>query len=300
MNVHYRKSVRELLSSMMKNSNVRKYFSKTYLLPVISIALQSFALPFYNFVGLFNLKHVNGKFEVSNFTSVVNVVKALSCMTVIVFVNMRHQEDDGIFRHDLVYIPQFSYFSKVSLALATILIQSTSWLLFAIQLFRRYSVKLLVNHFSRIKLSEIYHEKCKKLCIVHTAYLTSAYISYAFVKYTAMMQPSFLNAIMFSIFIYPGLLVVGFVSLLKFCENFIITSLKQFKFELKETLNNLNPNESFNAESFQKFSQKYQEIFNFAQNFNRTLDVQLTVVTCFITASIIFTVNLFEFYEIYI
>lgn len=275
----------------MKNSNARKYFSGTHLWPVISTALQSFAVPFYNFVGLFNLKHENGKFEVSNSTSIINVVKALSCMTLIVIVNGRYHEDDGIFRHDLVYLPKYSYFSKFSIAMSVILVQSTAWLLFVIQIVRRHSVTRLMNHFSRVQLNEICHENFQKLCSIHTAYLALAYSSFVVVKYTAMMQPSFLTAIMFSSFIYPGLIVAGFLSILKFCENFMISSLKQFKHELEEISKNENPNKNFNAESFQKFSHKYQEIFNFSQDFNRTFDVQLTLTTCFITPSLVFSVN---------
>lgn len=84
---------------------------------------------------------------------------------------------------------------------------------------------------------------------------------------------------------------MGFVSFVKNFENYVLASLKEFKNDLTELSIFGSHCKQMHIAVYLKLAKRYQKLLDLVEMFNKSFGLQLTVITCLITATIVFSVS---------
>lgn len=254
-------------------------------------ALHRISFIFYNFSGLFALNFDRGTFRISYFQAFLNIAKLLSTLSFVAYATILWTTSYNIFKSALVALPHFSNFSRITLSLSTVFRENIAFFLLILQLTHLRLIKHFMNEALLMTLNEKYLKKFENTCLRHFAILSGFLTVNLVVKYFSVMNPSILSFTIFASYMYPGLTIMSFVSFVKIFENFIVVSLKEFRYDLHQ-MNHLSKLSSCTAnEKISKLAVKYDKIFKFVESFADTFGTQLTVVICCMTAVLVFCVR---------
>lgn len=254
-------------------------------------ASHRFALFFYKFSGLFSLKFKDGRFEVSKRLMFINFFRMVFCVSFIAFVLVGSMEEYELFRKEFVSLPNLSEFSVISHCIATFLVHFTQSILFLFQLFKQPQLKIFSSQCLNMKLGgkhfTVFEEKLAK----HFKILAVIFLLLMTLKYFTMMILTICSVPVFLVYIYPIVSFMGFVSFVKNFENYVLASLKEFQNDLKELLIFGSQCRQVHIAIYLKLAKKYQKLHDLVEMFNKSFGFKLTVITCLITATIVFSVS---------
>lgn len=247
-------------------------------------------LSFYNFTGLSCLKFSNGVYEISHLSAFINIVKIITCLILIYFVSSSIELQRILFRHVFIVMPDFSYFSKMSINFAAACVHYFSSVLFIHQFVRRHGMKRFMNNALFRNMNQIYLRRFIRLC-VSTLRLALCTVVVTFIKYLAIINPSFVNFLVYLVYIFPSIIALGFVSFVKNFESYVVVSLQKFDEELKQVTCREARRFYSDIEIYLRFSYKYQKLFDFVNEFNDLFGHQMTIQTNALTIITILLVS---------
>lgn len=254
-------------------------------------ALHQISFIFYNFSGFFALSFDRGTFKISYFQAIWNVAKLLLTLSFVAYASIVWTTSYNIFKPALVALPHFSNFSHITLSASTVFRETIAFFLLILQLTHLRLIKKFMNEALLMTLNEKYSKKFENTCLRHFAILSVVLALNLLVKYFSVMNPSILSFTIFASFMYPGLTIMSFVSFVKNFENFIVVSLEELRHDLNQVSNSGKLSSCAINESLSKLAEKYEKLFKFMRRFAETFGTQLTVVTCCITAILVFSVS---------
>jgi hypothetical protein len=146
-------------------------------------------------------------------------------------------------------------------------------------------------------VKEKYFAIFKKSCVKDSMVLFSIFISNYTIQCFGTFKLTFLSSIVSTIVYYPFIAVFGFISFIKNFENFIIASMKDFKREIKDFSKCKSVTDSFKLKQFYQLSNKYQKIANLLKEFNKCFGLQVTILSCYLTALLVFNASLRKEFE---
>lgn len=249
------------------------------------LVLHRFAVRLYNFVSILCVKEENQVFKVSNFSAICNILKVPFVLIYTVFVFAFFNEEMTPERFE--YFKNFSTFSKVSLFFVAMSIFLISFLIAILQVTRRHEMKDFVNFWMKKSLEQEYFRQYRKTCIKYHVSGLVVFTLFVVPQFFTTTKISLLSMLSNFVFMYPYYMVLGAISFVISFQNFIIESLKEFK----QDWDSFSSLHEVTLETYLNASMKYQEIYDFVQQFKRCFGLQLTLITCHMTMVLICTVN---------
>lgn len=245
-------------------------------------------ISFFNYSGLFCFQLKNGKFEISNFKAATNLFKMLFSYVLTILITQVYRGKYEIFRVNIVAFPNFSVFSKIVLIASGVLITHTGIVLTIVHFGKRHAFRNLLNEALSCNLKPAYLIRFEKACFRSFAAIGVLIPTIMFLRFYSLMYLTALNFLIFLVFVYPFILLLGFICFVKIFEKFIVTSLE----EIDEDLKNIrNHDRQLGFENFLMLSKKYQKLHDLAENFNTAFGSQVTVMTSLIIGTSVCNVS---------
>lgn len=256
----------------------------------MSKALHRFLLGFYNFTGLLCIKHKNGSYEISHPTAFLNILKLFSSSLFVIFILSNIDIKQKVFLKYVNDLSKLSQFSKMTIQFTAFYFHYITVVLFIKQFAHRHEMKDLLNEALKCKMSEKYLRRFAKLCqsSVKLGIFSCIVIM---MKFFSLMNPSFLNFLIFFVFIFPSIFSLAIVSFVKSFENFVVVSLQKLNDELKVWTSEEGRSQFSDIEIYLRFSHQHQELFGFVNKFNKAFGMQMTTLTNSLTILTIFLVS---------
>lgn len=240
------------------------------------MTLKRFAYFFYNFTGFYCFKFENSQFKISRVKFFFNLFRLTSSFLIAAIAMIILSGAKEIIRQDLVSLPVFSDFTRFSLLVGVALQQSSAFVLFFSQALKLSKIASFLNKCQVISPKHEFLEIFEQNVTQHFKVLFFIMIPLTTLKYTAMMIPSAWSFLVFLSFMYPAATILGFFSFVKNFENFIIACLKELESEVEDCFSLIS---------------KYKKLYGVSKAFNDAFGNQLTLMTCFVTATIVVGVS---------
>lgn len=244
----------------------------------MSKALHRFTLGFYNFTGISCLKFANGAYEISYFAAFVNILKLLLCIVTIFFISSSIEIQRKLFREVIIDIPKFSNFTKMSITFTAAYLHYISSALLICQLIHRQGMKEFMNNALFFKMNGIYFRRFMRLSVGSLRLTLFTFVG-TVMKYYSIMNPSTINLLVYLVYIYPSIVGLGFVSFVKNFENYVIILLQKFDDDVKLVTSRTPKRFHGDVGIYLKFSEQYQKLFDFVNEFNELFGKQMTYIT---------------------
>lgn len=241
------------------------------------------------------MKFENGDLKTSYRTAFLNILKLLLSLTMMIFGPSKYMAKYNFFRINISTLPNFSVFSLIVVLVGTICNQVSAFYLFGAQIVKRRKVMILLQEAFGMKLKDEYLVKFEKDCLKSSVIVCVYFVIYIFLKFFQIMNISFVNFLVFLTFIYPFIIVMSFASFTKNFENFVVACMEEIGDDVGELQKVQKGDERVLIQNYLKLSRKHQKIQNLLQTFHNAFERQLTKATCFIVATIVFTVSAYYY-----
>lgn len=249
----------------------------------MSSKLHRFALFLYNFFGITHLFYDGETYRVCRTVTALSTSIYIGSVVFSILISISTTFSVGfvnaLFNSEVIELQKFSDFSKTSAQIASISFRVASSLMFIIQILLRNRVQMFMNKAQKCELGE-YRKQFQSICMKHSAVLGITYSFILVYQFIATMKVSVISFILMLFMFYPKVVVLGFVSIVKNSENFLVLLLKQYRKDLVELSNESHLNDEMKIINYIKLSRTYREIYNIAGEWNGTFGVPLTLITC--------------------
>lgn len=258
----------------------------------MSPLVHRFLISYYNFSAIFCFKLRDEKYQISNFIVLCNVIKLPLVLIFSVYVIDKPLLRDEIFLETLIVLKDFSPFSRFSISVVVILIDLSMFILIQLQVLQRHKIKNFTNTLISNSLDEKYFAEFKKKTTSHLLVLTSVSVLSLLFSYFGAFNVSILSFFASLIYFFPHCVMVGFISFVLLFTNFVLASLEEFKNDLRMVFMKENPDQDFSFQNYLRLSRKYQKLYELVEQFNGCFGSQLTLITCYLSAMMVFNVRI--------
>lgn len=255
-------------------------------------SIHRIALFFFNYSSIFCFKFENKQHKISNFLTALNLLKMPLVSTTGWLIIYHRPFKQKFFIENLFAMKDFSQFARVSFVIVIAILNLTSYLLSILQMVKREEIKIFVNAAFDKSLDGKYFLKFRKNCIETVIWAVILYSINAVGQFTGNLKISILTILACIILYFPSLLISSFEVFVKIFENFVVATMKQFRKDLKNVSNRMLLNHNQSVEEFLRLSRKHQEIYDLVERFNKNLGLQQTLIICFLTSMMVFSVSL--------
>lgn len=250
----------------------------------MSLSSHRFFLSILNFLSVFCFTLEGKTFEISNFLALCNVLKVPFVIFFNIYIMSDYSLKVQVFRNTFVSFDKFSIFAKLVVSIVAISGNVTILIISLLQVSLRHKIKNFANILIQQSLHEKYFRKFKKISLDHSIKLTILSFAMVLFMYRGAFKNSVIAFAACLIHAFPLFLTSGLIGFLIAFHDFIVSSLKEFKHDLKSCQN-------FDIKNCLQLSKKYQNIYELMEQFNDCFGRQLTVVTCFLVAMLVFCVS---------
>lgn len=258
----------------------------------MSPLLHRFLLSYYNFSAISCFKLRDGKYQISIFMALCNVLKLPLVLIFSIYVIDNPSLRDEIFLKTLIVLKDFSPFSRFSITIVVILINLAMFILILLQVLKRNKIKNFTNTLIGKSLDEKYFVEFKKKASSHLLVLATVFVLSLSISYFGAFNVSTLSFFACLIYFFPHFVMIGFISFVLVFTNFVFASLKEFKDDLRMVSMTENHNQDFSLENYLRLSRKFQKLYELVEQFIDCFGSQLTIMTCYLTAMMVFNVRI--------
>lgn len=239
--------------------------------------LHRLALAFFNFSCVFCYKWENQTFKISNFLAFFNFLK-IPLVHILAFVFGILWKAETV-KSSIVDLERFSQFTIAMIYVLSSLLTNTTIILSLLQVCRRKSVQKLINLAVATPLEKKFLESFKRNCLEQSLPLFAAFIIVSVLNMFSFLKMNILSFALYFLFLFPNLVVIGFVLFTKVFEGYFAELLSQLLANIKRA------DKQKHLE--QQLSMQYERIYNLSSNFNLNFGAQLTIAICGISSLLV-------------
>ena len=236
--------------------------------------LVRFAVHFYNFYSVLNLKFREGKVEVSNWIVLTNVAKilAISFLSPTIKKFTESHIVGGTFN---------SVFSRVSYVTSGVLQYSSLFIFCLLHIKNRHKTMRLVKKMLSTSMSPEVSSQLQRTCVRQTVLQYFIFSSLFVVQYFTYLKISLFSLLMWLLICHQTYSIFVFVSFLKNIEQFICAIMEDFRRDLVK----------YNFRHHERYFRRFQEIHDFVEDFQSSFGLQLTIFVIIFFFHCIFSVS---------
>lgn len=241
----------------------------------MSFSLHQLALIFYNFSSVLCLRFENGRYQVSKWQAILNLIKFPIVSIFVFYTSFNYMAE--IFQPSLVRLDSFSAFAKFSVTIVVFIQEAIFISLYILFFLKRHDVQNFMNNAVRICPKGKHLQNFRRLCIQNSLIIASIFFLGEVVQYFGAFNVSFATFLISIVYSYPFIMLFAFASFTKAAESFISSVLIEFRHHVTEEVKFGDKNKLKKCE---KMSVKYKEIYDLSNQFNDTFGL---IITSFVT-----------------
>lgn len=235
---------------------------------------------FYNSTGTLSIKSSNHGLKTATPLALFNVLR-IPLVSIFTFFQVTSQElRQAVYKHEFINMEFFSLFTKILLLISSEIIHSTAMLTCIINFWRRAHILRFLQEMFEVTIDDKYVKKLINRWKKDFAIITFIFLTIATLQFLAKLKFVLGSFAVWFLTAQPNIILTSFLSLTKSLERFFVILLKDFKNELRKTLE--LPTVDFAA--YRRLMEKYQKIYNLNRKFRQIFGLQHTLITCCVAA----------------
>lgn len=260
-------------------SNVVENFSGVgfdYGIQLVLDTMQSntvrYAIIFFNFSSILNIKLENGAIKISKQVTLWNILKILIILlTNYIFGTLFRV---SIFEPHLLQFDKYSVFTLFCFGILAGMMNFIIFNLIAFQYFRRFKLKELTNFAFNLPLNDNKLNCLRSRCINEFVRSGTLFFITSAIQ-VSVINLSMLSFIAYAFLMFPYIIVFAFVCFVKFFELLFVILLEDFQSDIEELKCST---QIYSNRKLSHLASKYSVIFEASQKFHESLSAQVTLM----------------------
>lgn len=198
----------------------------------------------------------------------------------------------------LVDLKQFSTFSKILLLMTSVTGVTSVFVLSILQVVRRHEFTKFVNFWMQKPVAQEHFQQYRTDCFKHHVTVAVVVSLNILCQYLGGAKFTLISLVSSLVIMQPSIMLYGIFGFATCFQSYVIALLADFYDDLMEFSQGAALNEVATIENYLRLSKKYQEIHDFIDQFVKCFGAQLSLITCFVTLSLISSVKLNEYFNL--